>query len=114
MGDGSAVVPDKHGRMDSVDIDKVGKAVFARPMHPDFEKADAVYVRRMRKVKGTMSGDDIRAVQKALLALGLYSGKPDGRFAAKTKRAVEKFQKENGLEADGTVGYKVWKMLTGR
>lgn len=36
---------------------------------------------------------------------------PDGIFGSGTKEAVEAFQKEHGLTADGIVGHKTWMML---
>ena len=43
-------------------------------------------------------GDMVRQIQKALHLI------PDGIFGILTKEAVEAFQKENGLTADGVVG----------
>ncbi|MBR4116938.1 MAG: N-acetylmuramoyl-L-alanine amidase [Clostridia bacterium] len=37
----------------------------------------------------------------------------DGRFGKKTKAAVEKYQKANGLKADGIVGLSTWKKILG-
>lgn len=36
---------------------------------------------------------------------------PDGKFGEKTKIAVEKWQKQNGLKADGIVGFNTWKKI---
>ena len=36
--------------------------------------------------------------------LGYNTGKADGKFGAKTEAALLKFQKDNGLKADGIVG----------
>ncbi len=113
MGDGSAVVQDKQGRMCRLDTVELKKIQFARPMHLDFEREEAVYTRRLKKIKRCMEGDDVRAVQKTLSVLGLFAGKLSGKFTTKTKRAVEEFQKKNGLSVDGTVDYAVWKLLTG-
>lgn len=38
---------------------------------------------------------------------------PDGKFGSKTKDAVKKYQKANGLTADGEVGYKTWRKMLG-
>lgn len=37
--------------------------------------------------------------------------KIDGKFGSKTEEAVKKFQRENGLTADGVVGQKTWIAL---
>jgi len=50
-------------------------------------------------------------IQRALKNAGLYHGKIDGTVGPKTKRAIEAFQKENGLAIDGKVGPKTWEKL---
>jgi predicted carbohydrate-binding protein with CBM5 and CBM33 domain len=50
-------------------------------------------------------------IQEALKSAGYYDGKIDGTIGPKTKRAIEKFQTENGLKADGKVGHKTWAKL---
>lgn len=42
---------------------------------------------------------------------GLLSITVDGKFGPGTKKAVQAFQKENGLIADGEVGTMTWKVL---
>ncbi len=49
-------------------------------------------------------GDDVRALQRKLNALGFDSGKEDGLFGPQTGRAVREFQRNVGHEADGIVG----------
>ncbi len=51
-------------------------------------------------------------IQTALTNAGYYSGKVDGKIGPKTKKAVEEFQKANGLQADGKVGPKTWAALS--
>ncbi len=51
------------------------------------------------------SGSDVRTVQRLLKNLGYYSGSVDGDFGAATQNAVIAFQRANGLEEDGKVGY---------
>ncbi|MBL8013796.1 MAG: peptidoglycan-binding protein [Candidatus Omnitrophica bacterium] len=50
-------------------------------------------------------------IQEALKNAGYYEGKIDGSIGPKTKKAIEKFQTENGLKADGKVGRKTWSKL---
>lgn len=59
--------------------------------------------RRMLK-KGDV-GEDVKELQK-LLGIDV-----DGAFGMETKRAVQKFQKDHGLTADGIVGPKTWAEL---
>ena len=49
-------------------------------------------------------GDTVQAIQEKLNKLGYNVGKADGVFGEKTKAAVIKFQKDNGLTVDGIVG----------
>ncbi len=57
------------------------------------------------------NSDEVRQVQRALANLGYYSGPVDGVFGAKTKTAVEQFQKSKGLTVDGVVGSATLKAL---
>ena len=49
-------------------------------------------------------GDEVVKIQTVLQNQGLYSGKLDGIYGSNTKNAVIKFQKINGLTADGVAG----------
>jgi peptidoglycan hydrolase-like protein with peptidoglycan-binding domain len=49
-------------------------------------------------------GPHVRRLQKALAALDLEIGRPDGVFGARTRNAVVVFQRRNDLEPDGVVG----------
>lgn len=49
-------------------------------------------------------GDDVRALQRKLNALGFDAGREDGLFGPLTDRAVRDFQRNVGDEADGIVG----------
>ncbi len=53
----------------------------------------------------------IRSVQTKLKNWGYYTGSVDGIYGAKTKAAVIKFQKKNGLSADGIVGSQTAKAM---
>lgn len=54
---------------------------------------------------------DTTALQRALLALGLYNGAIDGDFGPLTKAAVLAFQRGAGLYPDGIAGAKTVKAL---
>lgn len=47
-----------------------------------------------------------RQIQRALKNAGYYQGSIDGKIGSKTKEAIIKFQKAQGLKADGIVGKK--------
>lgn len=57
-------------------------------------------------LKQGSSGATVKTMQTKLINWGYLSGKADGIFGAKTKAAVIKFQRNNGLTADGIVGTK--------
>ena len=50
-------------------------------------------------------------IQTALKNAGLYTGNVDGKVGPLTKKAIEEFQKANGLKADGKVGSQTWGAL---
>ena len=56
-------------------------------------------------------GPQVRTLQEALAALGLFRPKPDGVFGKKTTRGVKAFQKQAGLEPDGVIGPQTAKAL---
>jgi len=49
-------------------------------------------------------GDDVRALQRKLNALGFDLGKEDGLYGSNTDRAIREFQRNVGDEPDGIVG----------
>ena len=57
------------------------------------------------------SGSAVKKVQQRLKKLGYYSGSVDGDYGNGTKTAVKKFQKRNGLTANGTVNSKTLAKL---
>lgn len=52
-----------------------------------------------------------KEIQLCLKNAGFYTGNVDGKLGPMSKKAVEEFQKANGLEADGKVGPKTWVLL---
>ena len=62
-------------------------------------------------VNAKSSAQDIKLVQKKLKNWGYYTGSVDGIYGSKTKAAVVKFQKRNGLVADGIIGDKTLKAM---
>lgn len=55
-------------------------------------------------VKQGSSGATVKKIQTKLKNWGYYTGAVDGVYGAKTKAAVQYFQRRNGLTADGVVG----------
>lgn len=56
-------------------------------------------------------GSEVEAVQQALKDRGIYSGSVDGIYGSATEAAVKKFQKQQGLTADGIAGPQTLKKL---
>lgn len=57
------------------------------------------------------TGADVLMLQKELKLLKYYSGPEDGVFSYSVVEAVRKFQKKNGLKADGVVGILTWNAV---
>ena len=68
--------------------------------------AYAVYKNKSENVlsKKGSTGNEVIQIQKKLKNWGYYSGEIDGIYGSKTKNAVEKFQRKNGLKIDGIAG----------
>jgi N-acetylmuramoyl-L-alanine amidase len=60
-----------------------------------------------------LRGDDVRALQERLNALGLDPGREDGIFGRDTDRAVRAFQREYDVPEDGIFGPRSLGALTG-
>lgn len=57
-------------------------------------------------LKKGSQGDEVVTLQKKLKQWGYYDGAVDGIFGSGTQKAVQYFQRKNGLTADGIVGAK--------
>jgi len=57
------------------------------------------------------SGDWVAFLQGALTVLGYDTGAPDGEFGPNTERAVQAFQADHALTADGVVGPRTWAAI---
>lgn len=51
-------------------------------------------------------------IQTALKNAGFYAGNIDGKIGPKSKKAIEDFQRANGLKVDGKVGPKTWEAMS--
>ena len=56
-------------------------------------------------------GEGVRQIQKKLTELGYFTSKIEGIYGEKTKAAVTRFQRDNGLTADGIAGTKTLSAL---
>ena len=55
-------------------------------------------------MKQGSKGTTVKQLQQNLIGLGYLGGTADGSYGSKTRRAVEAFQADFGLKADGTAG----------
>ena len=62
-------------------------------------------------VKVGSTGATVKTIQTKLKRWGYYTGNVDGIYGAKTKAAVQYFQRKNGLTADGIVGSATAKAM---
>lgn len=65
-------------------------------------------------VKQGSKGVYVATLQDALNFLGYNTGTIDGVFGSNTKNGVIRFQKANGLLADGIVGCNTWRAITSK
>jgi|CXWL01.1.fsa_nt_gi peptidoglycan hydrolase-like protein with peptidoglycan-binding domain len=72
---------------------------------------DAASAAVQQVVTAVIENPTPQQIQEALKSAGYYDGKIDGTIGPKTKKAIERFQTENGLKADGKVGHKTWAKL---
>jgi len=57
------------------------------------------------------TGSEVKAIQERLKERGLYHGSIDGIYGSQTEQAVKRFQKQQGLTADGIAGPLTLKKL---
>jgi N-acetylmuramoyl-L-alanine amidase len=62
-------------------------------------------------VSHLMAGDDVAVLQQRLLDMGFDCGRVDGIFGRETAAALQEFQRNVGLVADGTCGPATLKAL---
>lgn len=79
------------------------------------EKAEAPDECGLPELSKGSNGKSVRALQILLIGNNCSCGSygADGDFGIATKGAVEKYQRNNGLTADGIVGPKTWAKLLG-
>ncbi|NJO71326.1 MAG: peptidoglycan-binding protein [Oscillatoriales cyanobacterium RM1_1_9] len=80
--------------------------IFSEPFYQGTERPI-----RVRVLEKGNNGEQVKELQKLLLAHGFDPGKPDGVFGARTEQAVQEFQSAQGLEIDGLVSRATWQAL---
>ena len=79
------------------------------------ENREAMCEVTLRVLKRGKKGEDVRAMQRLLIAAGYSCGSAgaDGIFGGGSEAAVKAFQRAGGLGVDGIVGSKTWSKLLG-
>lgn len=72
---------------------------------------DAILPALNRVLASGMDGEDVRALQERLKAIGYTDLNVDGQFGRVTKTAVQAFQASRNLDPDGEVGPMTWAEL---
>lgn len=85
--------------------------LFSTTANPKLSFSKSGYTRPLQLKSPQMYGDDVEDVQNRLKSLGHNPGTVDGYFGQKTKDAVKRFQKAEGLSIDGSVGPATWNKL---
>ncbi len=57
------------------------------------------------------TGNDVENLQRQLAAQGFNPGTADGIFGNRTRRAVEAFQRAEGIQVDGVAGRRTFEKL---
>ncbi len=66
---------------------------------------------RSDTLRSGMKSEAVKQMQEALISLGYLGGTPDGIFGTNTENAVKKFQRANGLKADGLAGTQTLALI---
>lgn len=76
------------------------------------EPAPALRTRApVRRIGPQSSAEDVADLQRLLKHAGFDPGEVDGKFGRRTRRAVEAFQKANGIKVDGKAGQQTLGLL---
>lgn len=111
------VVTDKHGNSvtsNTVTLKIEQNQTSAKPEDKtETSKGESTVTITLNELKKGSKGEQVKALQRMLKAMGYYSSSIDGDFGSQTEAAVRSYQKSKGLSVDGIVGAKTWVKLLG-
>ena len=107
------VKPSSHTVM-ALSYGSAAKTTVAASTSTTTEK-EATCTVELRILKKGKKGEDVRALQRMLIAAGYSCGNcgADGDIVSGTDRAVRSYQSDKGLSVDGCVGTNTWGKLLG-
>jgi len=91
---------------------ETGTAIAQTAVHPNVASARALAFPYKRTLKYGADGEDVQALQTALLASGL-DVTISGVYDQRTVRAVQQLQRQKGLPASGIIGKHDYTTLLG-
>ena len=84
------------------------------PLQPSLMIDSSINLPTLERIlRWGVKGEDVKALQKKLNALGLDAGAVDGDFDDQTEGAVKAYQLRQGLLVDGEVGAITWQLMGG-
>lgn len=85
----------------------------AEPVKTVTSKGEKTVKVELNVLKKGAKGEQVKTLQRLLVAMGYDCGKAgvDGSFGTSTDAAVRKYQKDNKLTVDGSVGQATWDSL---
>ena len=108
---GTDTAPAPQGELDATDTAQTGNRPVISPLARKLGQITSASLMRDYNAGGKRPMDSVKQVQTALSRLGFDPNGLDGKYGAGTFKAVQDFQKANGLTVDGQVGPNTIKAL---
>jgi Ca-activated chloride channel homolog len=101
--------------MESAEMDDADNSPAARQDYLKSSKQRAYYAGKGKQTKYVVqkgdNGYDVEELQQKLKDKGVYSGEVNGQYSPETEKAVQEYQKQNAIQADGVAGPQTLKKL---
>ncbi len=80
-------------------------------MPPSNSSASSTNMKQTQTAPLNLSENQIKQVQEQLKTAGFYKGEADGKMGPETKQALQQFQQQNGLQANGELDQQTMAAL---